>query len=64
MSFSEKHLFRCRCWYKRLTFSFIISIILTIILTNVIVINGVTIIIIIEVSIDLTIAPGDAVHGF
>ena len=34
-----------RCWYKRFTFSFIIKLIFTIILTSVIVINGITIII-------------------
>ena len=46
MSFSDKYVFhrqRCRCWYKRFTFSFIISIIFTITLTSVIVRNGITI---------------------
>ena len=71
MSFSEKHVFhrqRCRCWYKRFTFSFIISIIFTIILTSVIVINGITIIIIIIIIINIVvegiILPRFLVHCF
>ena len=51
MDFSEKHLFhpqRCRCWYKRFTCSIIIGNIFTIILTSVVVKDGITIINIIE----------------
>ena len=45
------HRQRCRCWYKRFTFSFIISIIFTFILARIIVINDIIIIIIIVIII-------------